>query len=167
MEENSAFQGSSIASTYLFVTSALSFSRPIAGLAWGLAQPANDPYQAEAWFRLTQPTAATRSRLQLIETVKPKLAIPIHFDDYDVFKSPLSDFTKAVAGRSGKLRSLFDARRCGQFSVARGGCRYECAAALIRGWRRRGCEISSARLKRIMFKQTIAALAVFLCGQWL
>ncbi|MGE5061234.1 MAG: hypothetical protein ACM3N3_18475, partial [Betaproteobacteria bacterium] len=37
------------------------------------------------------------SRLQLIETVKPKLAILIHFDDYDVFKSPLSDFTKAVA----------------------------------------------------------------------
>ena len=30
-----------------------------------------------------------------MKTVKPKLAIPIHIDDHDVFKSPLLDFTKA------------------------------------------------------------------------
>jgi hypothetical protein len=49
------------------------------------------------------------------ETVKPKLAIPIHFDDYDVFKSPLSDFTKAVATPVWKTAFIFDARRGDNF----------------------------------------------------
>ncbi len=30
--------------------------------------------------------------LQMMRLVNPKTAIPIHYDDYDVFKSPLSDF---------------------------------------------------------------------------
>jgi L-ascorbate metabolism protein UlaG (beta-lactamase superfamily) len=32
----------------------------------------------------------------LMQIVQPKKAIPIHFDDYDVFKSPLSDFAQAA-----------------------------------------------------------------------
>lgn len=34
--------------------------------------------------------------VELLRMVKPKLAIPIHYNDYDVFKSPLSDFQQAV-----------------------------------------------------------------------
>jgi L-ascorbate metabolism protein UlaG (beta-lactamase superfamily) len=32
----------------------------------------------------------------LMQIVQPKKAIPIHYDDYDVFKSPLSDFAREV-----------------------------------------------------------------------
>jgi L-ascorbate metabolism protein UlaG (beta-lactamase superfamily) len=34
--------------------------------------------------------------VELLQLVKPKRAIPIHYNDYDVFKSPLSDFRQAV-----------------------------------------------------------------------
>jgi L-ascorbate metabolism protein UlaG (beta-lactamase superfamily) len=32
-----------------------------------------------------------------LQLVNPRRAVPIHFDDYDVFKSPLADFQEAVA----------------------------------------------------------------------
>jgi L-ascorbate metabolism protein UlaG (beta-lactamase superfamily) len=32
----------------------------------------------------------------LMQIIQPKKAIPIHYDDYDVFKSPLSDFAQQV-----------------------------------------------------------------------
>lgn len=32
--------------------------------------------------------------LQLLQLVRPDVTIPIHYDDYDVFTSPLSDFKK-------------------------------------------------------------------------
>jgi L-ascorbate metabolism protein UlaG (beta-lactamase superfamily) len=35
----------------------------------------------------------------LLELVKPRLAIPVHFDDYGLFKSPLSDFRAEVHRR--------------------------------------------------------------------
>ena len=35
--------------------------------------------------------------LELLQLIKPDVAIPIHFDDYDVFASPLEEF-KAVDG---------------------------------------------------------------------
>jgi L-ascorbate metabolism protein UlaG (beta-lactamase superfamily) len=35
--------------------------------------------------------------VELMRTVGPQLAIPIHYDDYEAFKSPLSDFVSAVA----------------------------------------------------------------------
>jgi hypothetical protein len=31
--------------------------------------------------------------------IRPGVVVPVHYDDYTVFKSPLSDFTAAVAGR--------------------------------------------------------------------
>jgi L-ascorbate metabolism protein UlaG (beta-lactamase superfamily) len=34
--------------------------------------------------------------VEAMRIVRPKLAIPVHYDDYDVFKSPLSDFRRAV-----------------------------------------------------------------------
>jgi L-ascorbate metabolism protein UlaG (beta-lactamase superfamily) len=34
--------------------------------------------------------------VELLRIIKPKQAIPIHYNDYDVFKSPLSDFQRAV-----------------------------------------------------------------------
>lgn len=35
--------------------------------------------------------------VEAIKIIKPKLVIPIHYNDYTVFKSPLKDFKKAVA----------------------------------------------------------------------
>ncbi len=35
----------------------------------------------------------------LLEIVRPRRAVPIHYDDYTVFTSPLSDFTAEVARR--------------------------------------------------------------------
>jgi L-ascorbate metabolism protein UlaG (beta-lactamase superfamily) len=34
--------------------------------------------------------------LRCLRLVRPQTAIPIHYDDYTVFKSPLADFTRAV-----------------------------------------------------------------------
>ncbi|OGE51087.1 hypothetical protein PENARI_c014G05624 [Penicillium arizonense] len=34
--------------------------------------------------------------LQLIRLIQPDLTIPIHYDDYDVFASPLEDFRRAI-----------------------------------------------------------------------
>ena len=43
--------------------------------------------------------------VQLMQLIQPDVTIPIHYDDYDVFLSPLEDFKKAVdeAGLSGKV----------------------------------------------------------------
>lgn len=34
--------------------------------------------------------------VQMMQIIQPRKAIPIHYDDYDVFKSPLADFAQAV-----------------------------------------------------------------------
>jgi L-ascorbate metabolism protein UlaG (beta-lactamase superfamily) len=46
--------------------------------------------------------------VQAIRIINPGLAIPIHYDDYDVFKSPLEDFIAAVkmAGLGNKVQIL-------------------------------------------------------------
>ncbi|MFP5394044.1 MAG: MBL fold metallo-hydrolase [Gammaproteobacteria bacterium] len=43
--------------------------------------------------------------VRMLQLVAPRKAIPIHYNDYDVFKSPLSDFTAAAkkAGLEGKI----------------------------------------------------------------
>lgn len=41
-------------------------------------------------------TMDAKDGVQLLQIVQPKHAIPIHFDDYDVFKSPLADFAREV-----------------------------------------------------------------------
>jgi|KBSMisStandDraft_5_1062788.scaffolds.fasta_scaffold27211_3 L-ascorbate metabolism protein UlaG (beta-lactamase superfamily) len=46
--------------------------------------------------------------VRMLQIIAPKRAIPIHYNDYDVFKSPLSDFEKevAAAGLQDKVRYL-------------------------------------------------------------
>ena len=46
--------------------------------------------------------------VEMLRIVQPKLAIPIHYNDYDVFKSPLSDFQQAVeaAGLADRVHYL-------------------------------------------------------------
>ena len=50
-------------------------------------------------------TMDAKMGLEFMKVVDADLTIPIHYDDYDVFLSPLSDFQKAVndAGLSGKV----------------------------------------------------------------
>lgn len=49
-----------------------------------------------------------RQGREALQIVKPRLAIPIHYDDYTVFKSPLSDFQREVedAGLASCVRYL-------------------------------------------------------------
>lgn len=42
-------------------------------------------------------TMDARQGIQALELIRPATAIPIHYDDYPVFKSPLEDFVRAVA----------------------------------------------------------------------
>ena len=46
--------------------------------------------------------------VEAIEIIAPRTAIPIHLNDYTVFKSPLEDFVKAIteAGLEHKVRYL-------------------------------------------------------------
>lgn len=53
-------------------------------------------------------TMDAKQGVQLMQLINPDLTIPIHYDDYDVFLSPLDDFKKAVhaAGLDGKVTYL-------------------------------------------------------------
>ena len=44
--------------------------------------------------------------VDLLEMLRPKVAVPIHFDDYPVFRSPLSDFLDEVERRSPDSRVI-------------------------------------------------------------
>lgn len=50
-------------------------------------------------------TMDAKQGVEFIQLMQPDVTIPIHFDDYDVFTSPLEDFKKAVreAGLEGKV----------------------------------------------------------------
>lgn len=41
-------------------------------------------------------TMDAKQGIELVKLIQPDLTIPIHYDDYDVFMSPLSDFKKAM-----------------------------------------------------------------------
>ena len=41
-------------------------------------------------------TMDAKQGVQLLQLIKPDITIPIHYDDYDVFLSPLEDFKKEV-----------------------------------------------------------------------
>ncbi|MEJ7748638.1 MAG: hypothetical protein WKF56_05015 [Candidatus Limnocylindrales bacterium] len=49
-----------------------------------------------------------RQGVELLRLSDPAVAIPVHFDDYDVFESPLADFVAGVdrAGLSSRVRCL-------------------------------------------------------------
>src|SRR3954465_5925161 len=49
-----------------------------------------------------------RQGADLVELLKPPVTVPVHYDDYDRFKSPLGDFVAEVARRQlpGELRAV-------------------------------------------------------------
>ena len=49
-----------------------------------------------------------RQGADLVELLKPPVTVPVHYDDYDRFKSPLGDFVTEVARRNlpGELRTV-------------------------------------------------------------
>ncbi len=53
-------------------------------------------------------TMDAKQGLEALQVVQPQMAIPIHYNDYDVFKSPLEEFQLAVAeaGLASKVRYL-------------------------------------------------------------
>ncbi|KAF2151990.1 Metallo-hydrolase/oxidoreductase [Myriangium duriaei CBS 260.36] len=63
-------------------------------------------------------TMDAKQGIELVQLINPDLTIPIHFDDYDVFLSPLSDFKKEVekAGLTNKVVYL-DRKDQFKFSV--------------------------------------------------
>lgn len=52
-------------------------------------------------------TMDAKQGVQLMQLIKPDVTIPIHFDDYDVFLSPLEDFKKAVMGTGFEDRVVY------------------------------------------------------------
>jgi L-ascorbate metabolism protein UlaG (beta-lactamase superfamily) len=46
--------------------------------------------------------------VEAMRIIDPKTAVPIHYNDYTVFKSPLEDFKRAAeaAGLGGRVRYL-------------------------------------------------------------
>jgi L-ascorbate metabolism protein UlaG (beta-lactamase superfamily) len=53
-------------------------------------------------------TMDAQQGVEVMQIVNPQRAIPIHYNDYDVFKSPLSDFQREVqaAGLEDRVRYL-------------------------------------------------------------
>ena len=53
-------------------------------------------------------TMDARQGADLVDLLKPPVTVPIHFDDYDRFKSPLGDFVAEVRRRElpGELRTV-------------------------------------------------------------
>jgi L-ascorbate metabolism protein UlaG (beta-lactamase superfamily) len=53
-------------------------------------------------------TMDARQGVEMIGLTNPKKAVPIHYNDYSVFKSPLEDFVKAVeeAGLTDRIAYL-------------------------------------------------------------
>lgn len=66
-------------------------------------------------------TMDAKQGVQAIQIVAPKLSIPIHYNDYTVFKSPLEDFIQAVqdAGLEERVRYLSHGETY-QFNVVSG-----------------------------------------------
>ncbi|HJT22545.1 MAG TPA: MBL fold metallo-hydrolase [Nitrospira sp.] len=53
-------------------------------------------------------TMDAKQGVEMMQLVRPRRAIPVHYNDYDVFKSPLSDFQEqvAAAGLSDRVHYL-------------------------------------------------------------
>jgi L-ascorbate metabolism protein UlaG (beta-lactamase superfamily) len=53
-------------------------------------------------------TMDARQGADLVELLKPPVTVPVHYDDYDRFKSPLGDFVAEVGRRElpGELRTV-------------------------------------------------------------
>jgi len=66
-------------------------------------------------------TMDAKQGVKLMQMINPEVTIPIHYDDYDVFLSPLDDFKKAVhaAGLDSKVVYL-DRKDQYKFNVKQG-----------------------------------------------
>lgn len=53
-------------------------------------------------------TMDAQQGVEMMRIVNPTHAIPVHYNDYDVFKSPLADFEREIeaAGLGHKIRYL-------------------------------------------------------------
>lgn len=49
--------------------------------------------------------------LELLQLIRPDLTIPVHYDDYDIFKSPLKEFKDAVKTAGLEAKVLYLERR--------------------------------------------------------
>jgi len=36
--------------------------------------------------------------VDFLQRIRPRLAVPVHYDDYRIFRSPLSEFLSAIKG---------------------------------------------------------------------
>jgi L-ascorbate metabolism protein UlaG (beta-lactamase superfamily) len=54
-------------------------------------------------------TMDSKEGLKMFKIIDPKKAIPIHYNDYDVFESPLEDFQREVkeSGLENRIRYLY------------------------------------------------------------
>jgi len=52
-------------------------------------------------------TMDDKQGIEMIKIIKPRIAVPIHYNDYTVFKSPLKDFKKAVARAGLQKRVMY------------------------------------------------------------
>jgi L-ascorbate metabolism protein UlaG (beta-lactamase superfamily) len=68
--------------------------------------------------------------IRAIRLVRPDVAVPIHYDDYGVFKSPLEDFVRAVetAGLASRVRYLGRGERY-DFEIGRASAARDAVAA--------------------------------------
>ena len=81
--------------------------------------------------------------VELIRAVEPQLAIPIHYDDYEAFKSPLSDFVSAVnkAGFGERVQYIGRGDRLDLLAVAGAVDHGRSARATAQGAGSRGAEL--------------------------
>jgi L-ascorbate metabolism protein UlaG (beta-lactamase superfamily) len=58
-------------------------------------------------------TMDSKEGLKMFKIIDPKKAIPIHYNDYDVFESPLEDFQREVkeAGLESRIKYLYHGER--------------------------------------------------------
>lgn len=61
-------------------------------------------------------TMGAEQGVEFVRTVRPAMGIPIHFDDYDAFQSPLADFQAAVQA-AGLEQFVRYVQRGGRFSL--------------------------------------------------
>lgn len=52
-------------------------------------------------------TMNSHEGLEMFKLINPKIAIPIHYYDYDVFKSPIEDFLEEINSSDLKERICF------------------------------------------------------------
>jgi L-ascorbate metabolism protein UlaG (beta-lactamase superfamily) len=52
-------------------------------------------------------TMDSKDGLKMFKAINPKKAIPVHYNDYDVFKSPIEDFLKEIEAIGGRERICY------------------------------------------------------------